>query len=86
MSLSEEDIKKLAVRLSANIDIKLHDNCKFTNIDPEDLEEVVKFYKNFNKIVEEGKITLWKTLVIGITTGTMSLILLGIWHKIKEGM
>ena len=86
MSLSEDDIKKLAVQLTEHIDISIHDKCKFTDISVEDLEEAIKFYKNFNKIVEEGKITLWKTIIIGLTTGTSGLILLGIWHKIKEGM
>ena len=86
MGLSEDDIKKLAIQLIEHIDISIHDKCKFTDISVEDLEEAIKFYKNFNKVVEEGKITLWKTIIIGLTTGTGGLILLGIWHKIKEGM
>lgn len=86
MSLSEEDIKKLAVQLADNIDIRIHDKCKFNGISVEDLEEAIKFYKNFNRLVEEGKITLWKTIIIGLTTGTTGLIILGIYHKIKDGM
>lgn len=86
MPLSEEDIKKLALQLADNIDIKIHDKCKFNSINVEDLEEAVKFYKNFNKIMEEGKITLWRTLIIGLTTSTVGLILLGLYHKIKNGI
>ena len=86
MSLSEDDIKKLAVQLTEHIDISIHDKCKFTEISLEDLEETIKFYKNFNKLVEESKITLWKTVIIGLTTGTAGLIMLGVYHKIKEGL
>ena len=86
MSLSDDDIKKLAGQLTEHIDISIHDKCKFTDISLEDLEEAIKFYKNFNRVMEEGKLTLWKTLVIGLTTGTTGLMLLGIYHKFKDGM
>ena len=49
MSLSEEDIKKLAMQLTEHIDISIHDKCKFSSINLDDLEEAIKFYKNFNK-------------------------------------
>jgi hypothetical protein len=77
--LSDEDIAAIVAALK-----KEDHECRFSNITKEDLDEAVKFYKNFNKVIGDTNRTILKTItVIGIT-GLASLLVLGAISKIKQ--
>ena len=58
--------------------IRIHHEVK-----PEELKEAVKFYKNMNQIMEQSGKTI-RTLTLTLGFGVMaSLLLLGLWAKIK---
>ena len=82
MPLTEDEIKKLALELNSLLED--HTKCKFGSICVEDLEEAVKFYKNFNAAMESGKKTFFTTIIALISTGTVGLLILGFYYKIKE--
>lgn len=81
-NLTDEDIEHIVRRINAS----RHLDCRFYSIDSEDLAEAIKFYKNFNKFMAESGNTIWKAfLVIGLG-GTIGLVVLGIYAKIKQGI
>jgi len=61
-----------------------HSTCRFSRIDPDELEESVKFYKNLNQFFEEGRHVIWKVLLVGIVGTTGAVLVLGLITKIKE--
>lgn len=79
--LSDEEIDAIA---SAIVE-KSHGNCKFINITPDDVSEAVKFYKNFNSVVENSKKTVLNTIIIVIITGLIGLTTYGAVVKINKG-
>ena len=81
-NLTENDIDEIVRR----VNLSRHLDCRFDNIEEEDLQEAVKFYKNFNKLISDSGTTIWRAfLVLGLTTA-MGLIVLGIYAKIKQGI
>ena len=82
--LTDEEIQKLAVEVSNNISLNIHGNCTFKDINPNDLEEAVKFYKNFNSMMEDGKRTMLKTIISLSITGLFVLIAAGTVSKFKD--
>lgn len=58
--------------------------CRFPGIDPEDMSESVKFYKNMNKSFNSGKHVVFMTILVGLVGGVMATIWLGIVAKVKE--
>jgi hypothetical protein len=81
-SLTDADISEIVKQVNAS----KHLDCRFDNIASEDLEEAVTFYKNFNKLMTESGNTIWKTLLVFGVGGVCSLILLGIFSKIKSSL
>ena len=63
-----------------------HLDCRFDSISLDDLEEAIKFYKNFNKFMSESSSTIWKALLVLGVGGTIGLMLLGAYAKIKENI
>ena len=81
-NLTDEDIEHIVRRINAS----RHLDCRFEYIKTEDLEETIKFYKNFNKFMSESGNTIWKAfLVIGLGV-IVGLVVLGIYAKIKQGI
>ena len=81
-SLTDADIAEIV----AQINKSKHLDCRFEGISVEDLEEAVKFYKNFNKFMSESSSTIWKALLVIGVGGTIGLIVLGAYAKIKENI
>lgn len=81
-NLTDADIKELVSQINAS----RHLDCRFGTISNDDLEEAVEFYKNFNKLMTESGNTIWKTVLVLGVGGLCSLILLGIYSKIKENI
>jgi hypothetical protein len=58
--------------------VRIHHEVK-----PDDLKEAIKFYKNMNQIMEQSGKTI-RTLTLTLGFGVIaSLLLLGLWAKIK---
>jgi len=58
--------------------IRIHHEVK-----PDDLKEAIRFYKNLNQIMEQSGKTI-RTLTLTLGFGVIaSLLLLGLWAKIK---
>ena len=81
-NLTADDIEELVHRINAS----KHLDCRFHGISNTDLEEAVEFYKNFNKLMAESGNTIWKTVLVLGVGGLCSLILLGIYSKIKQNI
>ena len=81
-NLTEADIDALVKKIN---EVK-HLDCRFDKIASADLEEAVEFYKNFNKLMAESGNTIWKTVLVLGVGGVASLILLGIYSKIKQNL
>jgi len=56
----------------------------FESIKEDDLEEAVTFYKNFNKLMAESGTTIRTTIIVLGVGGIGTLLLLGIFSKIKS--
>lgn len=61
---------------------KADHTCRYT-IDPDELSEAVRFFRNINDILEDSKRTIRKTFLIIIITGICGLTLLGFWTKLR---
>ena len=81
-NLTEADIDALVKKIN---EVK-HLDCRFDKIDSADLEEAVEFYKNFNKLMAESGSTIWKTLLVLGVGGVASLLLLGVYSKIRQNI
>lgn len=81
-NLTDEDVEFIVRKINAS----RHLDCRFDTIDAEDLEEAIKFYKNFNRFMSESGNTIWKAFLVLGLTGTLGLIMLGIYAKIKQGI
>lgn len=81
-SLTDADIDHIVARINET----RHLDCRFDKIEVEDLEEAVKFYKNFNRLMAESGTTMWKAFLVLVLTGTISLVILGIYAKVKHGI
>ena len=81
-TLTDADINEIVHQINTS----KHLDCRFESISVEDLEEAVKFYKNFNKFMSESSATIWKALLVLGVGGTVGLIVLGAYAKIKENI
>ena len=81
-SLTDADIEEIVEQINKSKYL----DCRFEAISVEDLEEAVKFYKNFNKFMSESSTTIWKALLVLGVGGTIGLIVLGVYAKIKENI
>lgn len=64
--------------------VTTHENCRFEQINAEDLEAAVTFYKNFNKLMSESGSILWKTFLMAGVGGLLAILWLGFVSKIKQ--
>lgn len=60
--------------------------CRFLDITHEDLEAAVRFYKNFNAIIEDSKSTVRKTVLTAAVLFILGLIGAGTFFKITAGL
>jgi len=76
---SDADIEKLVETINEQ-----HSMCRFGEISLEDMRESVKFYKNFNRLVDDSGNLVWKTILVTGIGGGLTLIWLGILAKIRQ--
>lgn len=81
-ALTDADIAAIVDQINKS----KHLDCRFDAISVDDLEEAIKFYKNFNKFMSESSSTIWKALLVIGVGGTIGLIILGAYAKIKENI
>lgn len=81
-TLTDADIEEIVEQINKS----KHLDCRFESVSVEDLEEAVKFYKNFNAFMAESRCTIWKALLVLGVGGTIGLIILGAYAKIKENI
>ena len=81
-TLTDADINAIVDQINKS----KHLDCRFESISVDDLEEAIKFYKNFNKFMSESSSTIWKALLVLGVGGTIGLMLLGAYAKIKENI
>jgi type IV secretory pathway component VirB8 len=77
--LTQEDIEAIGAEIAR----QYHAQCRFTEISSDDLLSAVRFYKNFNEAMENSKKTVWNTILVLGVGGVISLIILGIFVKLK---
>lgn len=81
-SLTDADIEEIVEQINKS----KHRDCRFESISVDDLEEAIKFYKNFNAFMADSKCTIWKALLVLGVGGTIGLMILGAYAKIKENI
>lgn len=77
--LTDADVVALAKELDR---IRSHE-CRFDELDPDDLREAIDFYKNFNRIMDEAKFTTFKVVLTLGVTGLAALLVLGLSAKLR---
>ena len=77
MVLTDADIKAIA----NEIVLMQMQHCRY-DITPERMEAAVRFFENFNAIVEDSKSTIRKTLLTAIVLFILGLVGLGAGYKI----
>jgi type IV secretory pathway component VirB8 len=78
--LTQEDIEAIGTEIAR----QYHMQCRFDQISNDDLKAAVTFYKNINEAMENSKKTIWNTILVLGVGGVLSLILLGIFVKMKN--
>lgn len=58
--------------------------CRFEQVSPEAMQEAVKFYQNWNRVMCETSSTARKALVVMVITGAAGLTVVGFFDKIKQ--
>jgi len=79
-SLTDADIEAIA---AAVVRLQPH-SCRFTGINSEDLEASVRFHKTVDQLMSETGSTIRKTIIVAGIGGLISLLVLGIYAKIKQ--
>lgn len=76
--ISDEDIERIIVAAQ----YRHPEVCRFDTIERTDLEEAVRFYSNFNKMMEDSKRTVRNTLLGILVLVFVGLMTEGFWGKI----
>jgi butyrate kinase len=79
--LSDEDISAIV----AALDQRQGHVCRFT-VTPEEVEETVKFRKHINDLMSETGSTIRKTILVAGVGGLISLLVLGLYAKLKSAL
>ena len=58
--------------------------CRFEAVNPDDLEEAVKFYRKFNEAMDDSKSVVRRTIITLIVGGVSVLLGVGFWANIKK--
>jgi len=80
--LSREEIKEIARELAH---YQYH-NCKFSGIEPEQLHAALRFYRHVDNLMIESGSTIRKTILVAGVGGLLSMLLLGIYSKIRTSL
>jgi len=80
--LSDEDIERICEALAR----RQGHVCRFVNITPEQVEETIRFQRHVNTLVTETGSTIWKTIIVAGVGGMISLLVLGLYAKIKDSL
>jgi hypothetical protein len=81
-SLTDADIEAIA---AAVIRLQPH-SCRFIEISREDLEASVRFHRTVNELMSETGSTIRKTLIVAGIGGLISLLVIGLYAKIRHEM
>ena len=81
-SLTDADIEAIAIAVAR---LQPH-SCRFNSIDREDLEASVRFHNTVNELMSETGSTVRKTLIVAGIGGLISLLILGVYARIKQEM
>lgn len=81
-NFTDDDIRALVEAIRNDVG----HTCRFDRVKAEDLEEAITFYKNFNKVINEGKSTARKTLVAIVVTFAAGVTVVGFVSKIKDAI
>jgi len=79
-TLTDADVQAIAAAVQG---LRKHE-CRFDAISQEDLASTVAFKKHVNDLMAETGSTIRKTLVVVGLGGLVSLLMLGIYAKVKE--
>lgn len=78
---SESDITQLA---AAIVSRQSH-VCRYSAT-PEEIREAIVFIKHVNSLMSETGSTVRKTLLVAGIGGVLSLLMLGVWSKVKTAL
>lgn len=80
--LSEEDIEAICEALEK----RQGHVCRFTGVTPDEVEGAVEFQKHVNALVTETGSTIRKTIIVSGVGGLISLLVLGLYSKLKTAL
>jgi hypothetical protein len=79
-SLTDDDIEAIA---DAVIRRQPH-ACRFSDVDHDDLKASLRFHKTIEELMSETGSTVRKTLIVAGIGGLVSLLIIGLYAKIKQ--
>lgn len=81
-TLTDADVQAIASVVQG---LRKHE-CRFDSISQDDLRSTIEFKKHVNDLMAETGSTIRKTLVVAGLGGLMSLLMIGLYAKIREVM
>lgn len=91
-NLTEQDIEKISLVVSSIVESVLHNkdanrpphDCRFANIEPKDLTDMVNTFKKFDAAMDDSKTVVRRFVLVLVLTGLSGLTLIGYWTKITD--
>lgn len=82
-SLTDADIEAFRKALR---DTDHQASCRFMAIDPEEMKEMLTFYRKFNEALNDSKQTIRKTVLVLTISALTGMTVIGFWAKVKQIM
>lgn len=81
-NLSESDVRAVADEVLKQLQYTVEHKCRY-DIDPHELAESVRFYKNLNQFFESSWKTAWRVVLSGTIVTLMAIFGIGLIQKFK---
>ena len=87
-ALTEADAELIKTIVESVLHVKASNcteqECRFESVNPEDLEEAVKFYRKFNEALDDSKSVVRRTVIALVVGGVSVLLGVGFWSNVKK--
>jgi len=80
---SDEDIEALVKAIDARISVHI---CRYDGISPDRLHAAVRLTEHIESLLSETGSTVRKTVLVAGVGGLLTLLVLGLYAKIKQGL
>lgn len=76
-TMTDTDVQAIVTALQVS-----NSHCRY-EVSPDEMKDMMRFVKNWNRALEEGKNTIGKTILVLTISALFALLGLGVWAKTK---